>query len=439
MQISKTIFDKNFSCLERTNPQFAAKVKNYRPTVIDFKVISGRSNTICVSGIQLSSRHKPEQEAALQASYLLKFNEIYLYGIGLGYLPETLLNRKGLRKLNIKVLNLSLFCLIISVRDQVSWINDKRVNITLASSDSDVRKPYFSLSPDIFLADDPSQTIKNILHTNKCDYFSKKQFKLNEPSLLARIEDNHIYIKKDNGVECLRDIALNADAIVVGAGPSLGSTISKIRFLQSNNKRLIIISVGTATNILVKNGIVPEFVVVIDKDISETHPLIANFSEMIETSLIYSPIVQSDFIKAWLGARYVAYSESTIFNEVKKLYPKGSLFSGGSVIHTAIDLARSFGCRNITLFGVDFAYSNNQTHAGYEVGKLTNYENIRPANKANRWVKDGNGNSIPTHDSFIGYLLELERYIRRYPDIKFWNSSKNGAFIRGCNFIKDHP
>ena len=225
---------------------------------------------------------------------------------------------------------------------------------------------------------------------------------------------------------------------MVGAGPTLESNISKIRSAQINKRRLIIISVGTASNLLVKNGIVPEFVVVIDKDISESHPLVANFSEMMETSLVYSPLVQSDFIKDWPGDRYVAYSESTLFNEVKKIYPKGSLFSGGSVIHTAIDLARSLGCQNITLYGVDFAYTGNQTHAGHKVGKLPNYENILPANQANRWVKDGNGNNIPSHDSFIGYLLELERYIGMYPDIKFWNSSKNGAFIRGCNFIKDH-
>ena len=101
MQISKKIFNKNFYSLESANPQFAAKLKNYVPTVIDFSTIRGLSNTISVSGIQLSSRHMPQQEAALQASSLLEFNEIYLYGIGLGYLPETLLKRGQLRKLNI--------------------------------------------------------------------------------------------------------------------------------------------------------------------------------------------------------------------------------------------------------------------------------------------------------------------------------------------------
>ena len=438
MQISKTIFGKNFSCLRHVNPQLATKVKNHVPTVLDFKIMRGISNTISVSGIQLSSRHDPEREAALQASHVAQFSEIYLYGIGLGYLPESLLKRPRLRKLNIKVLNLSLFWLILSLRDQVSWIIDERVNISLASSDLDAQKPYFALHPDIFLADEHSQNIRNILYTSKCDHFSKKQFKLNQSALLKRIQGNYIYLEKDNGVECLRDLTPDAEAIVVGAGPSLESNIAKIQAYQRKDPRSIIISVGTASNFLVKNGIVPEFVVVIDKDISVSHPLIANFSEMMETSLIYFPVVQSDFIKAWPGDRYAAYSESALFNGAKAVYPKGSLFSGGSVIHTAIDLARNLGCRNITLFGVDFAYSDNKTHAGHKVGKLTNYENIRPTNQANRWIKDGNGNNIPTHDSFISYLLELERYIKRHPGIKFWNSSKNGAFIRGCNFIKDH-
>ena len=62
-------------------------------------------NTISISGVQLSSRHDPEREAALQASYIAEFYEFNLYGIGLGYLPEKLLKRTRLRKLNVKVLN----------------------------------------------------------------------------------------------------------------------------------------------------------------------------------------------------------------------------------------------------------------------------------------------------------------------------------------------
>ncbi|MDG2474791.1 MAG: DUF115 domain-containing protein [Paracoccaceae bacterium] len=424
--------------LESANPQLATDVKSHFQTKFDFRIVRGLANTISVSGKQLSSRHNPKREAEVQASFITESKEIYLYGVGLGYLSENLLTRAQLSKLNIKILNLSLFSLVLSLRDQGTWISDERVYISLASSDLDLQTPYFAFHPDVLLADDRSQNIKNLLYINNCDHFSKKQFKRNESSLLKRVQENHAYIERDKGVEHLRNISSTQEAIVVGAGPSLELNIPKIQSYRFEKQQPIIISVGTASKLLVENGIVPDYVVIVDKDISISHPLVADFSKMMEASLLYSPLVQPDLIKAWYGDRYVAYSASPLFDKVKEIFPKGSLFSGGSVIHTAIDLARNLGCKSITLFGADFAYTGTQTHAGHESGTLTNYENITPANQANRWVKDGNGNDIPTHDSFISYLIELERYIERHPDIKFWNSSKTGAFIRGCNLIVDH-
>ena len=437
MQISEEIFHKNFLKLKIANPQLATKVKGCSKTKIDFKIVKGRSNTVSVSGLQLSSRHNPEQEADLQASYITDSEEIYLYGIGLGYLPESLLKRARLTTLNIKLLNLSLFSLILSLRDQRAWISDERVNISLASSDDDARIPYFSLQQDVLLADHHSQNMKNILYTNNCDNFYKKQFRLNEPSLSQRLKDNYLYLENDKGVETLKDTAEDRESIVVGAGPSLEPNLSKIQAYQSRKKRPIIVSVGTASKLLVQNGIIPDYVVVVDKDVSVSHPLVADFSILKETKLVYSPVVQSDLLAAWCGPRYVTYPNSPLFNRVKQIFPKGSLFSGGSVIHTAIDLVRSLGCKTIILFGVDFAYTCDLTHAGHDGSALINYENIVPANQANRWVKDGNGNDIPTHDSYISYLVELEKYIKRHPDIKFRNSSKLGASIRGCGLIED--
>ena len=437
MEITQEIFHNNLLSLKSANPQLATKVKGCNQTKIDFKIVKGRSNTISVSGLQLSSRHNPEEEADLQESSIADLKEIYLYGTGLGYLPESLLKRTRLSKLNIKVLNLPLFSLILSLRDQRVWISDERVNISLASSDDDVQIPYFSLHQDVFLADQQSQNIKNILYTNNCDSFYKKQFKLNEPSLSKRVQDNYLYIEKDKGIEHLNDLAENQESIVVGAGPSLEPNLIKIQALYLKKNRPLIVSVCTATKLLVQNGIIPDYVVVVDKDVSISHPLIADFSILNETKLIYSPVVQSDLLAAWCGPRYVTYSNSTLFDKVKQIFPRGSLFSGGSVIHTAVDLVRILGCKVITLFGVDFAYTCNQTHAGHHGRALINYENIVPANQANRWIKDGNGNDIPTHDSYISYLVELEKYIKHHRDIRFFNSSKIGAFIRGCNLIED--
>ena len=103
MEITQEIFHNNLLSLKSANPQLATKVKGCSETKIDFKIVKGRSNTISVSGLQLSSRHNPEEEADLQESSIADLKEIYLYGTGLGYLPESLLKRTRLSKLNIKV------------------------------------------------------------------------------------------------------------------------------------------------------------------------------------------------------------------------------------------------------------------------------------------------------------------------------------------------
>ena len=176
MEISSSILHKNLLSLESVNPQLAHEVRQSVISNIDFEIKNGLASTICVSGIQLSSRHNPRREAELQASLLAESQEISLYGIGLGYLPEKILKRSSVLKLNVKLLNLSLFALVLSAPDQTNWINSERVSITLAKLDSDVRAPYFALMPDLLLADESSENIKNILYTLNYNYFLKKQF-----------------------------------------------------------------------------------------------------------------------------------------------------------------------------------------------------------------------------------------------------------------------
>ena len=84
-----------------------------------------------------------------------------------------------------------------------------------------------------------------------------------------------------------------------------------------------------------------------------------------------------------------------------------------------------------TLFGADFCFSADKTHAGWEDGALSS-----PVATATHWVLNGMGNRAKTQPNFRSYLCELERYIARHPEIKFYNTSRIGALIDGTSF---HP
>ena len=437
MEISQIVFDKNISCLRVINPTLAEKIKHYLPNKIDFKIVEGRTKTISISGFQISSRHDPVKEAVVQASAMPAHELIYLYGLGLGYLPEEVLKRKSIKVLNIKIMNLAIFSLILFLRDQRVWLNDRRVSLSLACQDIDAKAPYFAFPPELNLADDQTLRIRNILETDISYKFTKNQFRPNDQSLNNRIKDNYELLKKDKDVDALKGQAKGKEAVVVGAGPSLIANLPKLQLLLSKKERIIVICVATATKVLIAAGIHPDFVVIIDKDTPLNHPLLCDFSKMKNSNLIYFPLVIPEVLKAWQGARFLAYSSGAIFDEVKLKFPSGSLFSGGSVIHVATDLAVKLGCRKIIFFGADFAYPDNRTHAGHESGKLTNYDDVTPPQQATRSVKNWHGKDIKTLASFIGYLVELERYIKSHPEIEFQNSSKSGAYIFGTKLIEE--
>ena len=163
MEVSQIVFDKNISCLEVINPTLAEKIKYYLPNKIDFKIVEGRTKTISISGLQISSRHDPMEEAVVQASAIPDHELLYLYGLGLGYLPEEVLKRESIKVLNIKIMNLAIFSLTLYLRDQRVWLNDRRVSVSLANQDIDAKGPYFAFPPELNLADEQTLRIRNIL------------------------------------------------------------------------------------------------------------------------------------------------------------------------------------------------------------------------------------------------------------------------------------
>jgi hypothetical protein len=167
-------------------------------------------------------------------------------------------------------------------------------------------------------------------------------------------------------------------------------------------------------------------VVTIDVKISAYH---LPAQDSAGTRLVYLPMTDTSVLEDWQGKRYVGYSASPIYNQIRQQILRAELFVGGSVIHPAIDLAVKMGGSRITLFGADFAFPMNKTHAGWSDGQLGPQLGV-----AKNWVLDGNGQRIKTQLNFRSYLCEVERYICGHPQVRFFNSSRAGAMIAGTTF-----
>ncbi len=106
--------------------------------------------------------------------------------------------------------------------------------------------------------------------------------------------------------------------------------------------------------------------------------------------------------------------------------------SAAACCNPAVDLAVKMGAARITLFGADFAFPMNKTHAGWKDGDLGPGVDL-----AQHWVLDGQGQRVRTQLNFRRYLVELERYIARHPQVAFLNSSRAGARIVGAGFDQE--
>lgn len=396
---------------------------------IQAELTEGLGSTLSIDGIQLTSRHDRVREAELQAASLPEVAVLHLYGTGLGDLPRALLGRTGLKRLEVKIMNGALFALVLRLLDQQDWLADPRVELMMAGDESEIRLPFFALPPELQLVEDAAARIRDRLVSEIDLPFASARFDAEHPAVTRRLAENRELLTSDGDVASLFGLARGKHALIVASGPTLQTNMATLQAqLQTRRQDYLLISVDTALAFLLRHGIRPDIVVTIDDAI---HGSRLPADQSAQTTLVYYPTVPTAALLAWQGPRKVAYSRSPMYQTLRQEIPKGTLHSGGSVIHPAVDLAVQMGCQQVILLGTDFAFPGELTHSGWADGELG-----PTASQALSWTLDGHGRRVKTNPNFSAYRTELERYIARHPEVHFWNSSREGAEIAGCSY---HP
>ncbi|WP_265461709.1 motility associated factor glycosyltransferase family protein [Aeromonas salmonicida] len=396
---------------------------------IQAELTEGLGSTLSIDGIQLTSRHDRVKEAELQAASLPEVAVLHLYGTGLGDLPRALLGRTGLKRLEVKIMNGALFALVLRLLDQQDWLADPRVELMMAGDESEIRLPFFALPPELQLVEDAAARIRDRLVSEIELPFASARFDAEHPAVTRRLAENRELLMSDGDVASLFGLARGKHALIVASGPTLQTNLATLQAqLQTRRQDYLLISVDTALAFLLRHDIRPDIVVTIDDAI---HGSRLPADQSAQTTLVYYPTVPTAALLAWQGPRKAAYSRSPMYQTLRQEIPKGTLHSGGSVIHPAVDLAVQMGCQQVILLGTDFAFPGELTHSGWADGALG-----PTASQALSWTLDGHGRRVKTNPNFSAYRTELERYIARHPEVHFWNSSQEGAEIAGCSY---HP
>lgn len=422
-------FQRNAEIIQARWPSLYQRLVHEDSDKVQATLVEGAGSTLSVEGIQLSSRHDRLAEARLQADSLPQSAVLNLYGTGLGDVQNVLLQRPGLQQLHVHILNGALFGLVLYLLDHSAWLADPRVSLLYAGDASEIALPYFALPAELVLADDFNAKIRDRLISETHLTFNNTTFDVADPHLIALLDKSLPLLRADRDVADLFGTREGQSAFVIATGPTLQGHLPALKRIRGQAGRPLFIAVDTAYKPLLAAGIEPDVVVSVDHKIRLHHlPPEASAS----TTLVYMPMLDVDTLAAWRGPRHAAYSDSALYDRVRAELPRGHLFVGGSVIHPAADLAVKMGIRRITLFGADFAFPGNRTHTGWDDGILG-----PQVAAARHWVLDGHGQRVRTQLNFRGYLIELERFIARHPQVTFLNTSRAGALIAGTTFDQE--
>lgn len=423
------IFTENMRMIAERWPVIAERLESAAlPEQID--VVDGTpETTIAVHGIHLSSCFDRQAEAQLQASLVPESaGRCWVYGVGLGDLPAALLEREQLNRVSVVLLNSEISRLSFSSIDHRSWLQDSRVQLLLAEQLDYLETPFAAVPPELQLAEDSAARLRDQVVLELATPFIRAKQGVTNAETQQRLLENRPFIQADGDVATLFGSKPGETVLVAGAGPTLDEQYSWIK--QQRNAYLI--AVDTAVRPLLSEGICPDVVVAIDPSHQEELALFAELelAKLQQVPLVYFPRVHPEVLHLWPGPRLTAYSSEQGYRQLAAEYPKGKLFSSGTVFHPAVDLAVRTGAKKIVMLGADFGYPNAMSHVSGSAHAQT-----RELRAGDPWVKNGFGEKITTAANLRGFLRDLEDYLALWPQIQFVNSCRKGALIQGTTYL----
>ena len=213
---------------------------------------------------------------------------------------------------------------------------------------------------------------------------------------------------------------------LAAAGPGLDSAAS---LLPQIARRCITVAVDTSMNFLLRNGIDPDFTLVIDPQFWNSRHFdrcISRRSRLVADSAAYPPVLRLPFRETYLcGSLFPLGS----FME-QRVDPKGYLGAGGSVATSAWDFSRMMGAQQIWIAGLDLAFPGYKTHckgARFEEKALAESGRLNPTET---WLvhalRDGvpfnapsiSGGQVLTDRRLSLYAAWFESRFRQFPAIR---------------------
>ncbi|MBV1788869.1 DUF115 domain-containing protein [Marinobacterium sp. D7] len=389
-------------------------------------VLGDTPETVLVhSGLHISSAFDPEREANLQAARVpVESSTVSVYGVGSGYLVQTLLERPQVRKLNLVFFSYQLLAESMATYPH-RWIEDPRVELQFGGSVKYPQLPFAAVYAELMSAEPDALPLRDRVLTELNEEFrraglARHYAKFERPNLI----NNRKNMISDPDVASLFGVASGGCVTVVAGGPSADY------FLDNMVESDFLIVVSTALKGVLNRGLKPDVVVAIDghKELLRHFDTVGPYCKQLNKAILaYAPVIQPFIVDSWPGFRCAFYLENTLFSEIRKQVLRSVLFCSGTVTHCAVDLAVKMGAEEVRLVGADFGFPGGFSHA-----EQTDH---RQQQVGETQVMSGAGVLIDSTPALVGYLRDLEAYIELNPDVRFVQMSNLGAAIAGAKIF----
>lgn len=293
---------------------------------------------------------------------------LILFGFGLGYTAECIREAWPKNPLIILEPYSSILLKALETRDLSHFLSSPPL-IFILDRMIDALPEILSLfdSTPILIAPRPYQEAEQALYRHLVQSISlwETKNKVNIATVrkfgkrwVRNIAANHIHIADTPGIKGIAQAFSNIPALILAAGPSLDGIL---KFLPDLKERCLIITVDTALRAVLRTGVTPDFVVVVDPQYWNARHL--DFCSSPDSCLITETAVYPSIFRQGFKRILLCSSQYPLGIYIEnRTDQKGRLGAGGSVATTALDFAVHLGTAPIWIAGLDLAYPDFKTH-----------------------------------------------------------------------------
>ncbi|MDR0657240.1 MAG: DUF115 domain-containing protein [Treponema sp.] len=414
-----------------------------------------------VCGIHLHSNRDPLREAErLAASLDEGEGPIIICGLALAYTAEACFRRFPRRPLVIAERHITVLKAALENRDLGELLLNARLLFVLGGSGEGVLNALSLLEKE---GGGKAQILKNqaLCRLNEAWYSG---IEARARSFSVR-EDVNMATLRRFGKRWIRNLSRNMDAIrdlpgvsrlegilsparglpvlLAAAGPGLDRIAP---LLPAMARRCLVVAVDTSLRFCLKNGVEPDFAVVVDPQYWNTRHLDRASSPrtmLIAESAVYPPVLAGLKEGSFRGGLLCA-SLFPLGNYIEeRVDPKGELGAGGSVATTAWDFCRLLGTSEIRIAGLDLSFPGLKTHfrgAAFEElarsrsGRLSPGEtwSVKALREGQPFLAPASdGGRVLTDRRLSLYASWFENRFRLFPEIKNYSLGTGGIAIAG--------